>query len=84
MCQCYEDALSDFSAVIVHDPGNAHAYFRRAFCLKSLRRFDESAYDFEKAKELDPGNPDLVVNYRNIHDTEVVLLCDAGCEKRYC
>jgi len=32
---------------------NAHAYFRRAFSLKALKRFPEAADDFESAKKFD-------------------------------
>lgn len=83
MCGRYEESISDFTAVIMHNPRNAHAYFRRAFAQKSIRQYEQSAEDFERAKELDPSNPDLIVNYRQIHETEVIVLCDAGREKRY-
>jgi len=43
----------------------------------------QASEDFERAKQLDPSNPDLVVNYRRIHDTDVVVLCDPGGEKPF-
>lgn len=62
------------------DPQNAHAYFRRGFAQKSLKRFEEAAEDFETAKRLDPMNPHLIVNYSQIHDIHVIVLCAAGEE----
>lgn len=60
-------------SMLVHEPFlflSLHCrYFRRAFVFKSLGDFEKAAKDFEHAKQLDPGNPDLVVNYRTIHDT---------------
>ena len=32
---------------------------------------------------MDPLNPNLVVNYRRLHDTEVVVLCDPGAEVQW-
>ena len=58
--------MADFDVVIKKNPKNAHAYFRRAFSLKSLKRFPESVEDFEKARILDPMNPALVVNYKKL------------------
>jgi len=56
--------VNDFSVVIKKNPKNAHAYFRRAFSLKALKRFTEAAEDFECAKLNDPMNPKLVVNHK--------------------
>jgi Tfp pilus assembly protein PilF len=50
--------------VIKRNPKNAHAYFRRAFSLKALKEFGKAADDFEKAKNLDPLNPQLVLNHK--------------------
>ncbi|RHY26514.1 hypothetical protein DYB32_007540 [Aphanomyces invadans] len=85
----YEAAIADFSAiadftqVILHNPTNAHAHFRRAFAFKSVGRVAEAAADIETAKLLDPTNPHLMVNYKNLHDTECIVLCVPGHEVEY-
>lgn len=76
----FEEALVDFSKVIMLQPTNAHAYFRRAFTYKALNRFEEAAEDFEKARTLQPDNPNLVVNYKKIHDIAYIELCAPGEE----
>ena len=53
----HEKAIEDFSLVIKKNPKNAHAYFRRAFSFKAIKKYTEAADDFEKAKDLDPLNP---------------------------
>ena len=53
----HEKAIEDFSLVIKKNPKNAHAYFRRAFSYKAIKKYTEAADDFEKAKDLDPLNP---------------------------
>jgi len=83
MEQEYGLAITDFNAVIEHNPRNAHAFFRRGFAWKSLGDFDKAADDFETAKMLAPDNPHLVLNYSRIHDTEVVVLCAAGEETHF-
>lgn len=79
MFVCWQ-ALADFTRVIEVDPLNAHAFFRRGFANKSMKNFDAAAEDFETAKRLDPLNPHLVVNYSQIHDIHVIVLCAAGEE----
>ena len=37
MIEFHEQAVADFNVVIKRNPKNAHAYFRRAFSLKSLK-----------------------------------------------
>ena len=70
----------DFSRVIRVHPNNSHAYFRRGLAHKSLGRFEEAANDLETAKALAPDNPLLVVNYLQLHSTDVIELCKAGQE----
>lgn len=77
----YDEAIDDFNFVIQHNPNNAHAYFRRGFAHKSLGHLPEAASDFETAKLLDPTNLQLVINYKEIRDTECVILCPPGEEK---
>lgn len=91
MIEDHEKAVEDFSLVIKKNPKNAHAYFRRAFSLKSLKvfiieynilqKYSEAADDFEKAKELDPLNPKLVVNYKKLKGITCIVLCKPGEEK---
>ncbi len=79
----YDDAIKYFTNVIDLNPRNAHAYFRRAFAYKSVKEFEMAAEDFERAKELDPENPHLAINYRNLYDVECIVLCDSGREPIY-
>jgi len=37
MIELHDEAVTDFNAVIKRNPKNAHAFFRRAFSLKSLK-----------------------------------------------
>jgi len=37
MIEMHEQAVADFNVVIKRNPKNAHAFFRRAFSLKSLK-----------------------------------------------
>jgi Tfp pilus assembly protein PilF len=69
--------------VIKNIPKNAHAYFRRAFSHKALKVFSQAAEDFEKAKNLDPLNPALVVNYKKLKTVTCIVLCEPGQEKVY-
>lgn len=79
----YDEAIADFSFVLQHNPNNAHACFRRGFAHKALGNLAAAAADFETAKLLDPTNLQLVVNYRELGDTECVILCDPGQERAY-
>lgn len=79
----HEKAVEDFSTVIQKNPKNAHAYFRRAFSLKSLKMYQESVEDFEKAKKLDPLNPKMVVNYKQLKNVQCIVLCKPGEEKKF-
>ena len=79
----YDDAIRCFTNVIDLNPRNAHAYFRRAFAYKSIKEYELAAEDFERAKELDPENPHLAINYRNLYDVECIVLCDSGREPVY-
>tara|TARA_B110000285_G_C14989489_1_gene545556 strand:- start:104 stop:364 length:261 start_codon:yes stop_codon:yes gene_type:complete len=64
MIDNHELAVTDFNMVIKKNPKNAHAYFRRAFSEKALRNYSAAADGFETAKQLDPLNPKMVVNYK--------------------
>jgi tetratricopeptide (TPR) repeat protein len=70
----HEAAIDDFSLVIKKNPKNAHAYFRRAFSLKALKRYNEAADDFEMAKALDPLNQKLVINYKKLSGINCIVL----------
>lgn len=45
-----------------------------------LAPFDDAADNFEKARQLEPENPNLVVNYKKIFDVEFIELVAAGDE----
>lgn len=62
-------------------PNNSHAYFGRAFAFKNMREYSKSADNFEKAKELDPENPKLIVNYKKIYDIKFIKICEPGKER---
>ena len=76
----HERAVEDFNVVILKNPKNANAYFRRAFSLKSLKKYDRAIGDFEKAKQLDPTNESLMVNYKKLKGVSCIVLCEPGSE----
>ena len=80
MINYHKDAVDDFTQVISINPKNAHAHFRRAFSLKSLKLFPEAAEDFEKAKKLAPMDPKMVVNYKMLKGVSCIVLCKPGEE----
>ncbi|CEL99774.1 unnamed protein product [Vitrella brassicaformis CCMP3155] len=73
-------ALEDFTRVLEVQPRNARALFRRAFSYKALKAYEEAADDFESAKEYEPSDPRLVVNYRQVHHVRCIVLGPAGHE----
>ena len=78
-----EKALLDFNTVIRLQPGNAHAYFRRGFTHKALKKYLEAAEDFNTAKTLQPDNPALVINSKKIHGVKCIVLCLPGQEPKF-
>ena len=83
MIEDHEAAVKDFDVVIAKNPKNAHAHFRRAFSHKALKNYKQAADDFERAKELDPLNPKLVVNYKKLKGITCIVLCKPGEEKEF-
>ena len=96
MIEYHEEAVIDFNAVVKKNPKNAHAHFRRAFSLKALKvskihlstiyavqRYPEAADDFEKAKNLDPLNSQLVINHKKLQNMICIVLCEPGEEKEF-
>ncbi len=63
MIEDHASAVEDFTFLIEKNPKNSHAYYRRGFSNQALKKYQDAAEDFEKAKELDPLNPKLAVNY---------------------
>ena len=80
MIDHHELAIEDFTWVIKKNPKNAHAFFRRAFSYKALEQYDLAVLDFEKAKALDPLNPKLVVNYKQLEGITCIIVCEPGEE----
>ena len=78
----FEKSLNDYIEVIKYQPRNSHAYFGRAFAYKALKKYDESAEDFDKAKELDPMNPNIIINPKKIYDIKYIKLCNPGEEQK--
>ncbi len=83
MIEDHEKAVQDFDVVIQKNPKNAHAHFRRAFSHKLMKHFPEAAEDFEKAKNLDPLNPKMIVNYKKLKGITCIVLCKPGEEKEF-
>lgn len=83
MIEMHQQAVEDFTSVITINPKNAHAYFRRAFSLKTLKRYAEAADDFEAAKQLDPMDAKMVVNYKKLKGVSCIVLCEPGEEKLF-
>ena len=83
MIDDHENAVKDFDLLIKKNPKNAHAHFRRAFSHKALKNYAQGAEDFEKAKELDPLNPKMVVNYKKLKNISCIVLCKPGEEKTF-
>ena len=83
MIGMHEEAIKDFNALLKRNPSNAHAYFRRAFSLKAIKKFAEAADDFQKAQDLDDKNPLLVVNHKKLKSVECIVLCEPGEEKLF-
>ena len=79
----HENAVKDFSTVIQKNPKNAHAHFRRAFSHKALKHYDVGVEDFEQAKRLDPTNPKMIVNYKQLKGVSCIVLCKPGEEKEF-
>ena len=46
-----------------------------------VQRWSEAAEDFETAKNLDPMNPKLVVNYKKLKGVGCIVLCEPGEER---
>ena len=76
----HSDAILDFTTVLTARPRFANARFRRAFSYKSLGKFDESAKDFEDARQLQPHNPRLVINYFQMQNCPFIELVCPGQE----
>lgn len=57
-------------------PRDARTLFQRGWANKALGCLDQAAADFEAARRLEPLHPYLSVDYRNIFDTEQVVVDD--------
>ena len=79
----HDKAIADFTAVLKKEPRNAHAYFRRAFSNKELKNFQKGVNDFEMAKKVDPLNPKMVVNYKQLKGVQCIVLCEPGEEPAF-
>ena len=62
--QMFEEAVADYTTVLESNPNLAQAWFRRAFANKALHKFELAIADFEKARQIDPLNPQYNVNHR--------------------
>jgi len=49
--------------------------------LKALKEYAKAADDFEKARNLDPMNPKMVINYKKLKGVTCIVLCEPGEEK---
>ena len=68
MIELHEEAVADFNTVLAKccPSRAANVYFRRAFSLKALKRYQEAIDDFEKARSLEPMNERFMVNYKKL------------------
>lgn len=46
-----------------------------------MKKYEDAANDFESAKECEPNNPALLVNYKKLYDVKYIKLCNPGEEK---
>jgi Flp pilus assembly protein TadD len=83
MIEDHSAAVEDFNHVLSKNNKNAHAYFRRAFSLKAMKDFTQAAEDFERAKELDPMNPHMLINHKQLKNVKCIVLCEPGKEKLF-
>lgn len=47
-----EKALEDLNEVIERQPDNAFAYFRRGLAYKALKKYEDAADSFMKARDI--------------------------------
>jgi len=52
-------------------------------CHSLPQRYQEAVDDFEKAKQLDPMNERLMVNYKKLKGVQCIVLCEPGDEKDF-
>jgi len=63
---CYQkqnkmmDALKDINKSITLNPRYTKAYMRRGNIFMALKMYEEAKYDFQKVKETEPGNRDVL------------------------
>ncbi len=62
----YEDAISEYTAAIEHDPHYAPYYFDRAGMLHRLGRDEEAVADYETAIQMSPPLPEAYYNRGDI------------------
>jgi tetratricopeptide (TPR) repeat protein len=77
----HDEAIRYFTLFLAACPSSSAGYLRRAFSYKCLKFFDASADDFETAKQLDPMDTRLLMNYNALHDISTVILNAPGEEK---
>lgn len=56
----------------------AQTLFRRGWASKALGNLNEAAADFEAAKSMEPSNPHFYLDYRDIHDVELIDIDDGA------
>ena len=74
-------ALDDFNVVILNQPKNANAHFRRAYSCKCLKMYNEAAEDMFLARNLAPDNRMLIVNAKQMTGVEVMVVAQPGEEQ---
>lgn len=77
----FDSALQDLNRIIDHDQYNSKAYYTRGFVYKCLNDFQMAANDFETAKEIDPANHKLILNYKKINNIKYIKINDFGFEE---
>lgn len=75
-CLALPPQLSGDDVTVAPSASDARTLFRRAWANKSLGDLTQAGADFESARLLEPLHPYLSVDYRNIFDTELVVIDD--------
>lgn len=74
----HEDAVTHFTLALAFAPHFAHAFFRRGFSNKALKRYFAAADDFETARELAPADARYRLNYHALHEVSTIAMDAAG------
>ena len=69
-------AVAYLDRAIENDPTQAQYFHTKATLLSTLRRFDESFENFEKAIAMEPTNPEFFLNYAYAYSDKASLMLE--------